>query len=96
MLKLITWLDSIKERFKPLMIEKKIIKEPGIKEDQNELDEEIQKAHKQWQQARKYFNNVSDPGLIDHASYKIQAARAKYMYLLNKMKNNKQINKGGN
>ncbi len=43
-------------------------------------------------EALEYFENVSDPDLIDHASYKIQAARAKYMYLLNKYKNNEEVN----
>ncbi|MFW5986423.1 MAG: DUF2508 family protein [Halanaerobiales bacterium] len=40
------------------------------------------------QQARHYFDNVSEPELIDHATYLIQAARIKYMYLLNKAKDN--------
>ncbi|MFW6381355.1 MAG: DUF2508 family protein [Bacillota bacterium] len=56
-------------------------KEAGLKED-------IERAHRQWQQARHYFDNVSEPELIDHATYLIQAARIKYMYLLNKAKDN--------
>ena len=59
-----------------------------------ELKQEIQEAHQQWQKARKYFENVSEPELIDHASYKIEAARTKYMYLLKKAKNYEE-DKGG-
>lgn len=76
-------LIALKNNIIPYLEEKKIIK----KRDDG-LKEEIEKAHHQWQQARHYFNNVSEPELVDHASYLIQAARIKYMYLLNKAKNN--------
>ncbi|MFW6308961.1 MAG: DUF2508 family protein [bacterium] len=82
MYKLRTWFEEIKERFQPFLVEKEVIKE----QEEKGLNAEIKKAQKQWQQARDYFNNVSDPGLIDHASYKIEAAKAKYIYLLNKKK----------
>lgn len=67
------------EELRPGLEEKQIIKKrpPGLRE-------EIKKAHRQWLIARHYFENVSDPELVDHASYLIQAARKKYMYLLNK------------
>ena len=55
-------------------------------QDKGLLKKEIKKAHQQWLDAKKYFENVSDPELIDYASYRIEAARTKYMYLLNKAK----------
>jgi len=54
--------------------------------NKEKLKKEIKKAHQQWVDAKNYFENVSDPELIDYASYKIEAARTKYMYLLNKAK----------
>lgn len=46
------------------------------------FDQVIDEARKAWLQARHYFNNVTDPELIDHAIYEIVAAERKYMYLL--------------
>lgn len=42
----------------------------------------IEKARAEWLAARTYFDNVTDPDLIDHAIYTIEAAERKYMYLL--------------
>lgn len=46
------------------------------------LDQIVDNARKDWLQARAYFENVTDPDLIDHAIYEIVAAERKYMYLL--------------
>lgn len=42
----------------------------------------IDEARNEWVAARNYFDNVSDPDLIDHAVYVTQAAEKRYMYLL--------------
>ena len=34
----------------------------------------VEEARKDWQEARAYFNNVTDPELIDHAIYALGAA----------------------
>lgn len=47
---------------------------------------EIRQAHAAWQAAENYFDNVSDPDLIDYAIYDVAAARKKYMYMLKKAK----------
>ena len=75
------WVRKIYNNMRPYLEEKEVVaeKEPG-------LVDEIQEAQKQWQEARDYFNSVSEPELIDHAAYMIEAARVKYMYLLNKAK----------
>jgi acetoin utilization deacetylase AcuC-like enzyme len=75
------WWERVKEEYRPYLEEKKI-----IKEHDKDLDEEIERARQQWIEAHNYFESVSDPELIDHASYLIQAAETKYMYLLNKAK----------
>lgn len=46
----------------------------------------VSKAHEEWQSAEKFFNNVSDPDLIDHAIYKVEAAKSRYTYLLKQAK----------
>ncbi len=78
------WFNRLTDNIKPYLEEKKIIKEeePGLKE-------EIEEAHRQWLEARRYFDSVTEPELVDHATYLIQAAKAKYMYLLNKYKEDK-------
>ena len=42
----------------------------------------VDQARRDWETARVYFDNVTDPELVDHAIYAIQAAERKYMYLL--------------
>ncbi|OCL25800.1 hypothetical protein U472_15890 [Orenia metallireducens] len=46
------------------------------------LEEKIIEAREEWDEARSYFNSVSDPDLIDHAIYLLEAAESKYRYLL--------------
>ena len=51
----------------------------GPKEDDRAAD--VLKAMEQWQEARRYFENVSDTDLVDYAIYEAEAARRKYMLL---------------
>jgi len=51
------------------------------------LAEQIREAHEEWIRAQKYFQWVSDPELVDHAIFAEEAARRKYIYLLNLAKN---------
>jgi hypothetical protein len=44
----------------------------------------IEEAKKDWQEARAYFNTVTEPDLIDHAIYTLGAAEKRYVYLLKK------------
>ncbi len=76
-------LENLKEKLRPFLEDKKI-----IEEKEKNLEDEIKEAHQKWLNARRYFNNVSEPELIDHASYLLQAARTKYMYLLDRVKEN--------
>lgn len=63
-----------------------------ISEDDDQREEFlklIRQAREDWIQAQNYFDNVSDPDLIDYAIYELEAARRKYMYFIKqaKMKN---------
>ncbi len=46
----------------------------------------VDKAHNEWKSAEQFFENVTDPDLIDHAIYKVEAAKSRYTYLLKKAK----------
>ncbi len=50
-------------------------------EDDNIL-QAVSYAHGEWVDAQNYFNNVSEPELVDYAIYKMEAAKKKYIYLL--------------
>ena len=44
--------------------------------------EEVRQAWEEWQAAVQYFENVSDPDLVDYAIYQVEAARRRYAYML--------------
>ena len=52
-------------------------------EDGKELLDEVTAARQEWDAAQSYFENVSDPELVDYAIFKQEAAKRKYIYLLN-------------
>ncbi len=47
-----------------------------------ELLESVESARKYWLSTKAYFDNVTDPDLIDHAIYAMTAAERRYVYLL--------------
>lgn len=42
----------------------------------------VEKARREWLAAQEEFNFVTDPHLIDHAIFSMQAAERRYVYLL--------------
>ncbi|CAB1262805.1 DUF2508 family protein [Clostridium sp. MT-14] len=56
--------------------------------NQKELLNDIEKARQELERCRIYFDSVKDPYLVDYAIYMEEAAKSKYMYLLNKVKKN--------
>lgn len=46
------------------------------------LADAVEDARQQWLAARAFFNDVTDPRLIDYAVYSIGAAERRYMFLL--------------
>ncbi|MFP4015498.1 MAG: DUF2508 family protein [Halanaerobiales bacterium] len=64
-----------------------ILEDSGlIPQHEPDLKEKLSKAKREWREAQSYFNNVTEPELIDHAAFLIGAAERKYMYLLRKYK----------
>jgi len=47
----------------------------------------VEQARQDWLAAKSYFESVSEPDLVDHAIYLVEAAETKYMYLLRKARN---------
>lgn len=47
-----------------------------------DLVEELEQAWWDWKRARLYFDNVTDPDLIDFAIFNMGASEKKYIYLL--------------
>ncbi len=54
---------------------------PEVKEEEM-LKKAINKAGKELLVTRSFFDNVTDPDMVDHAIYAMQAAERKYAYLL--------------
>ena len=44
----------------------------------------VEQARLEWRSARNRFDQISDPDLIDHAIYDLEAAERRYIYLLKK------------
>lgn len=55
---------------------------------ENDLIYIIEKASQEMQDAQNFFDNVTDPELIDHAIFRMEAAKSKYAFLLKKAKDN--------
>ena len=70
---------KIKKKAQHILVEKEIIREADP-----DLEENLKEAYREWKLALEYFDNATEPELIDHASYLIGAAERKYMYLLRK------------
>ncbi len=56
-------------------------------ETQAELEMRVRVAKEEWLQAQNYFDQATEPELVDHAILSLQAAERKYMYWLKQMKN---------
>jgi hypothetical protein len=67
-------------KFKDLMKKSKLTK------SKKNLIKAIDEAREELILAQNYFDSVKEPNLIDYAIYREQAARLKYIYLLNQAK----------
>ena len=62
---------------------------PSTEDEPTELDKlrtELEAARKEWATAQRHIDYVSEPELIDHAIYYLEAAERKYGYLLREAK----------
>lgn len=56
------------------------------KDENEEFIRIISMAKQEMIDAQSYFDNVTDPELIDHAIYRMEAAKSRYVYLLKQAK----------
>lgn len=59
-----------------------------VVDEDEELAKCVRQAYEEWQSAENFFHSVTDPDLIDHAIYKLEATKARYIYLLKQAKAN--------
>ncbi|NLV88817.1 MAG: DUF2508 family protein [Tissierellia bacterium] len=68
----------------------------NFKEKNNEMEEmleSLRNAHNEWKDKEKFFQEVTDPDLVDIAIYEMEASKIKYIYLLKKLKEEMGIGK---
>lgn len=70
-------LEGIQSKVSDLYEEEKV---------ENELVGIVKRAHEDWLEAEQFFQSVSEPDLVDHAIYRVEAAKARYIYLVKKAK----------
>lgn len=56
------------------------------KTEKEKIIESLRLAEKEWKDKEEYFQSVTEPDLIDHAIYELEASKIKYIYLLKKVK----------
>ncbi|MFZ5943172.1 MAG: DUF2508 family protein [Bacillota bacterium] len=82
---LYTKLMRFKESFLPSQFLDEIEQTPS-------LVEMIQNAKEEWLDAKEFFEEVTDPVLIDHAIHRMESAEKRYIYLLKLAHQEKIIN----
>ncbi len=60
----------------------KIFNTGDLRSEEEKILDMIKAAHDEWKNAEAFFQDVTDPDLIDHAIYRIQAAKTRYSYLI--------------
>ncbi|MDI6605492.1 MAG: DUF2508 family protein [Thermoanaerobacteraceae bacterium] len=59
-----------------------------VKDENYLLVNEVKQTMRQIKDAEMYFQNVTDPDLIDQAIYNLESLKKKYIYLIKKAKEN--------
>lgn len=54
--------------------------------EEEEIINKLREAFEEWKKKEIYFESVTEPDLIDHAIYEIEASKIKYIYFLKKAK----------
>ncbi len=62
-------------------------------EERNELNDDhmaLAEAHREWLAAREFFEQATDPDLVDYAILSLKAAEKRYVYLWKKIRAQKE------
>ena len=82
--------ERLKEFWQDIIEEKETYE--VIESQETSLEDYLSMAQKEWKEALDHFDNVTEPELVDHASFMLRAAESKYVYLLKKYKEEVQKN----
>ncbi|MDD3920852.1 MAG: DUF2508 family protein [Eubacteriales bacterium] len=55
---------------------------------------DVEHALTQWKNAKVFFENVTDPTLVDYAVFEMEAAKKRYIYLLQAVRQKEEENAG--
>lgn len=77
---------NLLQKFKQVLCGKK-----EKKSEEEKIIRSAKEAHKEWLAKEEYFNNATDPDLVDFAIYDIEASKKKYLYLLKKVKKERNM-----
>ncbi|QEK13410.1 DUF2508 family protein [Crassaminicella thermophila] len=59
-----------------------VVNGEDIRSEEDKMIDTIRSAHDEWKNAEAFFQNVTDPDLIDYAIYRVEAAKTRYTYLM--------------
>ena len=79
------WISNCSEFFFPT---EELVAEQRPSDDTYKI---VEQARREWQDARQRFEQVSDPDMIDSAIFAIEAAEKRYIYLLKKAREEREI-----
>lgn len=68
-----------------------------LRRDRNKYNDDyiaLADAHQEWMAARTFFEQVTDPDLVDYAILSLQAAEKRYIYLWKKVRAREQTWEG--
>jgi hypothetical protein len=69
-----------------------MIEQPGLRSAATPgLRDSVEQAKREWLCARSFFDQVTDPDLVDFAIFQVKAAEKRYMYLLSQARDNPQL-----
>lgn len=58
-----------------------------IIEQKDELTEKVAMAKLEWEYSKLFFQDATEPDVVDYAIHQMNAAELKYMYLLEQVRN---------
>ena len=80
---MLNWLNDICRKFY-LSLLRPSLRGDGEERESRLLLEAVKAAKREWETAELYFNEVTDPDLVEYAVFILEAAKRKYLYLWKK------------
>ncbi|MGM9571081.1 MAG: DUF2508 family protein [bacterium] len=80
---MLNWLNDICRKFYLSLLHPSL-RGDGEERESRLLLEAVKAAKREWETAELYFNEVTDPDLVEYAVFILEAAKRKYLYLWKK------------